>query len=75
MAAGGLSLSEGNARFWVRIGIFGDPENAPEQPERHHSEVACRYALAYDLRLAPKIVPKKTAPKRLAKSQPQLGQE
>jgi len=123
MATGVLSLSEGNARFWVRIGIFGDPADAPEQPERHHFEVACRYALAYELRqgyapspqevdafregnavfhcwpysrelmqnltmrmglpisplpllrLAPKIAREKTAPKRVAKSQPQSGQE
>jgi len=45
-----LSVAEGNARFSVRISIFGDPTNAPEQPERHRFEVACRYALAYDLR-------------------------
>jgi hypothetical protein len=50
METGVLSTSEGNARFWVRISIFGDPADAPEQPDRHHFEVACRYALDYALR-------------------------
>ncbi len=50
METGILSHSEGSARFWVRISIFGDPAGGPEQPERHHFEVACRYALTYDLR-------------------------
>jgi hypothetical protein len=50
METAALSVAEGNARFSVRISIFGDPTNAPEQPERHSFEVACRYALAYDLR-------------------------
>jgi hypothetical protein len=49
MATGVLGLSEGNARFWVRIIIFGDPADASEQPEHHHFEIACRYALAYDM--------------------------
>lgn len=123
METGILSHSEANARFWVRIGIFGDPADEPEQPEHHRFEVACRYALAYGLRpgydpspeelnafregnaifhcwpysrelvqnmtmrmglpipplpflrLAPKIAPKKSALKRSAKSQLQLGEE
>jgi hypothetical protein len=50
METGTLSHSEGNALFWVRINIFGDPADGPEQPEHHRFEVACRYALAYDLR-------------------------
>jgi len=118
-----LSQSEGKVRFWVRIDIFGDPAGAPQQPELHHFEVACRYALAYQLRpgyapsaqeldafregnavfhcwpysrelvqnmtmrmglpipplpflrLVPKITSKKTAPKRLTKSQLQRGEE
>ncbi|HOK45944.1 MAG TPA: hypothetical protein PLP04_09715 [Bryobacteraceae bacterium] len=45
-----LSVSERNARFAVRISVFGDPIDAPEQPERHGFEVACRYALDYELR-------------------------
>ena len=50
METGVLSHSAENARFWVRIGIFGDPADAPEQPEHHRFEVVCRYALAYGLR-------------------------
>jgi hypothetical protein len=123
METGVLSHSEGTARFWVRISIFADPADGSEQTKRHHFEVACRYALAYDLRpgydpspqeldafregnavfhcwpysrelvqnmtmrmglpipplpflrLTPKVAPKKTPPKRLAKSQPQRGEE
>ncbi len=122
MESGVLSHSEENARFWVRISIFGDPADEPEQPE-HRFEVACRYALAYGLRpgynpspqeldsfregnavfhcwpysrelvqnmtmrmglpipplpflrLAPKIAPKTSAPKRSAKQHPQRSEE
>jgi len=50
METGALNVSEGNAALWVRISIFGDPTDAPEQPERHRFEVVCRYALTYALR-------------------------
>lgn len=50
METGIVSHSEENARFWVRISIFGDPADEPEQSEHHRFEVACRYALAYGLR-------------------------
>ena len=45
-----LSVSEGNARFSVKVGIFGDPTDTPKPSERHRFEVECRYALAYELR-------------------------
>jgi hypothetical protein len=44
-----LSISQGRTRFSVRITIFGDQASAPEQPERHLFEIACRYALSYAL--------------------------
>jgi hypothetical protein len=50
METGVLSVSEGNARFSIRITIFGDPINDPDRLEHHRFEVACRYALTYDLR-------------------------
>ena len=50
METGIVGHSEENARFWVRISIFGDPADEPEQSELHRFEVACRYALAYGLR-------------------------
>lgn len=50
METGVLSVSEGGARFSVRISISGDPADGPERPERHRFEVACRYALVYELR-------------------------
>jgi len=32
METGIVSQSEENARFWVRISIFGDPADEPESP-------------------------------------------
>jgi len=45
-----LGVSEGEARFSVRITAFGDPKDAPEDQERHLFQVIGRYAMVYSLR-------------------------
>lgn len=45
-----LNISEGEARFSVRIIVFGDLADAPADKEAHLFQVVCRYALVYELR-------------------------
>lgn len=45
-----LKAEQGNARFAVRITVFGDPKDTELQADSHLFEVACRFALGYSLR-------------------------
>ena len=45
-----LGAEQGNARFAVRIKIFGDPKDAELQADKHLLEVACQFALGYALK-------------------------
>lgn len=45
-----LSVSEEEARFSVRITVFGDPNEAAEDQEPHLFQVVSRHAILYGLR-------------------------
>ena len=44
------NVSEGQAKFAVRISVFGDSNEAAGEADQHLFQVVCRYLLAYDLR-------------------------
>src|SRR3954467_7735592 len=45
-----LHVGGGEARFAVRIHIFGDAPDAPTGTDEHLFQIACRYSLTYALR-------------------------
>lgn len=47
-----LHVSEGEAKFAVRISVFGDPKDAAEEPDQHLFKIVCRYAVVYRLKPA-----------------------
>lgn len=45
-----LHVSEGQAKFAVRISVFGDPDEPAEETDPHLFQIVCRYAMVYNLK-------------------------